>query len=149
VNSLADTPTSAAEPADVVVLTVIQAELFAGLDALGIPESAREKDAAGTIYYRGAIRSALARRDLRVAVTCIGGAGNPNAAAAVRDAIAWCRPAAVLLMGIAAGIRGKVRIGDVVLSERVSPMSPARRSWRRTGRRAWSRGRRSKSCRMR
>ena len=39
--------------------------------------------------------------------------------------IARYHPRAVLLMGIAAGIRGKVRIGDVVLSERVVAYEPA------------------------
>jgi len=51
-------------------------------------------------------------------VTCIGGAGNPGAAAATASAIAQYDPRAVLLMGIAAGLRGKIRIGEVVLSER-------------------------------
>ena len=114
------------EAVDVAILTVIPAELFAALDALGISsESARERSADGTVYYRGAIRSELRHRDYRLVVTCIGGAGNPGAAAATRDVISAYRPRAVLLMGIAAGIRGKVRIGNVVLSERVVAYEPA------------------------
>ncbi|MGK3962278.1 hypothetical protein WMF38_55380 [Sorangium sp. So ce118] len=112
-------------PADVAVLTVIQPELFAALDALGIGPDAYDKDEAGTIYYRGAVRSARARRDYRVVLSCIGAAGNYDSAAATRDIVAWCRPAAVLLVGIAAGIRGKLKIGDVVLSDRVVAYEPA------------------------
>lgn len=112
-------------PADVAVLTVIQPELFAALDALGIGSDAYDKDEAGTIYYRGVVRSARARRDYRVVLSCIGAAGNYDAAAAARDIVAWCKPAAVLLVGIAAGIRGKLKIGDVVLSDRVVAYEPA------------------------
>ncbi|WP_437917250.1 hypothetical protein WME73_24445 [Sorangium sp. So ce302] len=112
-------------PADVAVLTVIQPELFAALDALGFGPDAYDKDEAGTIYYRGAVRSARARRDYRVVLSCIGAAGNYDAAAATRDLVAWCKPAAVLLVGIAAGIRGKLKIGDVVLSDRVVAYEPA------------------------
>ncbi len=110
---------------DVAILTVIPPELFAARDALGIAEDARSKDEAGTVSYRGKVRSALARRDYEVVLTCIGRAGNVLSAAAVQDVIARYRPQAVLLVGIAAGIRGKVRIGEVVLSERVVSYEPA------------------------
>lgn len=104
---------------DVAILTVIPTELFAVLDALGISNSGREKDALGTVYFRGSLRSQLTRRDYNLLVTCIGAAGNYDASAAVHDVIATHRPQVLLLMGIAAGIRGKVRIGEVVLSERI------------------------------
>lgn len=71
------------------------------------------------------MRSELANRDYTVALTCIGGAGNPGAAAATTSAIATYHPRAVLLMGIAAGVRDKVRIGEVVLSDRVVAYEPA------------------------
>lgn len=105
-------------------MTVIDVELGAVLDALALPD--REKDPNdGTVYYRGAIPSQLTRRDYGVVVTCVGAAGNPGAAAAARNLITRYRPRAILLMGIAAGIRGKVRIGDVVFSERVLSYEPA------------------------
>jgi nucleoside phosphorylase len=106
-------------PVDVAVLTVIRPELLAARDALGFSEGGRVKDGDGTVYFRGAVRSELRGRDYSVVLTCVGAAGNPGAAAAVRDVIAAYQPRAVLLMGIAAGVRGKVRIGEVVLSERV------------------------------
>jgi len=114
------------ERADVIVLTVIPAELAAARDALGIPEQgARTKDNDGTVYFHGAVRSALTSGPLRVVLACIGEAGNASAARAAASAIATWKPRAVLLMGIAAGIRGKVRIGEVVLSERVVAYEPA------------------------
>jgi nucleoside phosphorylase len=108
---------------DVAVLTVIPAELEAARAALGL--ATREKGADGTVTFRGAVRSELLQRDYEVVLACIGGAGNPGAAAAAVRIIAAHQPRAVLLMGIAAGVRGKVRIGDVVLSERVVAYEPA------------------------
>src|SRR5262245_45630396 len=118
-------PPAPGGPVDVAVLTVIRPELLAARDALGIAEGSRVKDGDGTVYWRGAVRSALHARDYSVVLTCVGAAGNPGAAAAARDVIAGYRPRAVLLMGIAAGIRGKVKIGEVVLSERVVAYEPA------------------------
>ncbi|MBN1205455.1 MAG: hypothetical protein JXB05_11080 [Myxococcaceae bacterium] len=68
---------------DIAILTVIPPELFAARDALGLAESSRAKDEVGTISYRGKVRSALAKREYEVVLTCIGRAGNPSSAAAV------------------------------------------------------------------
>ncbi|WP_437785789.1 protein kinase domain-containing protein [Sorangium sp. So ce1097] len=113
------------DPVDVIVVTVIQPELRAAVAALGLREADREHDEAGTTYYQGAVRSALSGQEIRIAVTCVGNAGNLDAAAAVRDAIAWGHPRAVLLTGIAAGMRGIVQLGDVVLADRVVSYEPA------------------------
>ncbi|HYO71423.1 MAG TPA: tetratricopeptide repeat protein [Archangium sp.] len=108
-------------PVDIAILTVIPPELYAVRQALGLSETeaARETDETGTISYRGPVRSRLTGRDHEVLLTCIGRAGNNNSAAAVQEVISRHAPRAVLLVGIAAGIRDKVRIGEVVLSERV------------------------------
>ena len=92
---------------------------------LQIDDLDREKDTDGTVYFRGAVRSELTDRDYAIALGCIGGAGNPAAAAAAASAIATYRPHVVLLMGIAAGLRDKVRIDEVVLSDRVVAYEPA------------------------
>lgn len=113
-----------AHGSDVAIMTVIQPELFAALAALGIPDSQREKDAQGTVVFRGSLRSQLTGRDYRLVVTCVGGAGNYDASAAAYDVIARHRPRVLILMGIAAGIQGKVRIGEVVLSERIVAYEP-------------------------
>jgi nucleoside phosphorylase len=111
---------------DVAVLTVIPAELEAARAALAVPDTARIKDEEnGTVYHSAVVRSEIAARDYSILLSCIGGAGNLGSAAAVGDTIAKYRPRAVLLVGIAARIRGKVRIGDVVLSERVVAYEPA------------------------
>lgn len=113
------------EVVDVVILTVIPAELEAARRVLQLDNDSREKDPDGTVYFRGAVRSELARRDYAIVLTCIGSAGNSGAAAAASTAIAKYHPRAVLLMGIAAGIRDKLQIGEVVLSDRVVAYEPA------------------------
>jgi nucleoside phosphorylase len=113
------------QPGEVVILTVIPPELEAARRVLQISDDSREKAPDGTVYFHGAVRSALAKRDYAVTLTCIGGAGNPGTAAATSAAIVRYRPRAVLLMGIAAGVREKIRIGDVVLSDRVVAYEPA------------------------
>lgn len=117
---------------------------------LQIDDLDREKGTDGTVYFRGAVRSALTDRDYTIALGCIGSAGNPGAAAAAASAIATYRPHVVLLMGIAAGLRDKVRIGEVVLSDRVVAYEPAalvRTASGRPAERRNSRGRRSTALR--
>jgi nucleoside phosphorylase len=127
------------EPIDVVILTVIDAELDAARRALEIEDLDRDKAGDGTIYFRGSVRSELNHRSYAIVLTCIGGPGTPGAAAATAGAIARYRPKAVVLMGIAAGVRDKVRIGEVVLSDRVVAYEPAELIRSATGTRAQSR----------
>ena len=110
---------------DIVILTVISAEFEAARRVFQIKDDDRRKAPDGTVYFRGVIRSERAQRDYTLVLTCIGGSGNPGAAAATASAIKAYDPRAVLLMGIAAGLRGKVRIGEVVLSDRVVAYEPA------------------------
>jgi nucleoside phosphorylase len=111
--------------ADVAILTVIPAELRAALATFTIPEAQRKKDEFGTVYHYGQIVSHRSRRSYSVVVGCIGATGNPSAAAAAAEFIQSHQPKAFFLLGIAAGIRGKVKIGEVVFSDRVIAYEPA------------------------
>ena len=114
-------------PADVAILTVIPPELDAARAALGLdPDKGRRKDKfSGTVFLEGSVFSHRSKRDVRVVLSCVGGAGNPAASAAASEIVLRYRPKVVLLMGIAAGMRGKTKIGDVILSERVVAYEPA------------------------
>jgi nucleoside phosphorylase len=106
------------ESVDIGILTVIDPELDAATNALALSE--RDKvELDDTIYLRGTVRSVLRGCDYTVVLAGIGTAGNPSAAALAAQMIERYHPRVMLLMGIAAGVRGKVRIGEVVLSERV------------------------------
>lgn len=111
--------------AHVAVLTVIAAELDAARAALGATDADRIPQADGTVYFRGRVHSELHQGPYEVVLGCIGSAGNPSAAAAAQAILERFRPKALLLVGIAAGVRDKVRIGDVVLSDRVVAYEPA------------------------
>jgi nucleoside phosphorylase len=104
---------------DVAVLTVIGKELEAVRTALALGDDARLKDESGSVFWTGAVHSQLTDRDYSLVVGVVGTAGNPDCAAAAMEMIKEFRPALVVLCGIAAGIRNKVRVGDVVVSERV------------------------------
>lgn len=114
-----------ARHADIAILTVIPPELNAARAALRVEPSARRKDEDGTVYYQGVIHSDLTDREYTFVLGCLGAAGNPNAAAGTAEVVQKYRPSVAILSGIAAGIRGKVKIGQVVYSERVVAYEPS------------------------
>jgi nucleoside phosphorylase len=71
------------------------------------------------------VLSRSSARLIRVAVACLGGAGNVTAAATAAELAQAYKPRLIVMVGIAAGIRDKCRIGDVVFSERVVAYEPA------------------------
>lgn len=113
------------EKAEIAILTVIPTELHAARKAININLRQRVKMPDGTVYYHGAIPTKLLNSSYRIVLTCIGGAGNSGAAATTMAVINHYKPHVVFLVGIAAGIRGKVRIGQVVFSDRVVAYEPA------------------------
>jgi nucleoside phosphorylase len=121
--------------ADVAILTVIPAELHAALAVFDIPETSRQKDGIGTVSYHGQIFSKLGNRSLSVAIGCIGMARNPSAAAAAAEFIQRHQPRVFFLLGIAAGLRGRVKIGEVLFSDRVVAYESS--AFMREGERTW------------
>lgn len=117
---------------EIAVLTVIPEELRWARQALDITDKGRSKK-DGTIYWHGSVRSHISRRYYSIVLTCIGYAGNYDCAAATSDVINEYRPRVVLLTGIAAGLPAKVKIGEVVLSERVVAYEPAAINTREDG----------------
>lgn len=102
-------------------LTVIKAELdalAAVFDAAGAPPTRLPRD-YDTVYIAARLRNHVMGRDLRIVVACIGSAGNPDSSAAATELISLYQPHLLVLSGIAAGLAGKTRIGEVVVSERV------------------------------
>ncbi len=59
----------------------------------------------------------LAKLSYRVAITCIGEAGTAECSGAATSLIYDYRPKIVILVGIAAGLKSKTKIGDVIISE--------------------------------
>ena len=102
---------------DIVVLTVVAPEYTAARKAFRA--RGRSKTSDGTVWYRGAIRSRILRREYSIALVCIGQAGNPSAAVACQKAISTFHPKAMFIVGIGGGYRAKTKIGEVIFSDRV------------------------------
>jgi nucleoside phosphorylase len=110
---------------DVCILTVTPMELHALLKGLNVSVKAPgEKLNSGSFYWRCSVWSRRCKRRLGTVVGCIARAGNPDAAAATTEFIDAFNPSFMMLCGIAAGIRGRIKIGNVVLSTHVVSYEP-------------------------
>lgn len=107
---------------DVAILTVLPVELQAVMAALKIDSRQRIRKNSG-IYFSAVVYSRLLDLDLSVIVGCIGEASQSSAALATTHLITLFRPAFVVLVGIAAGIRNKLKIGDVIVPREVVDVS--------------------------
>ncbi|NNC03211.1 NACHT domain-containing protein [Corallococcus exiguus] len=105
-------------PIDIAILTVIPPELEAARRALRLPKSPHKTE-SGTNYWIGKTRSRRTSLEMSVVLGCIASAGNYDSAAATMEVLQLYKPRIIFLMGIAAGIRGKIKIGEVILSERI------------------------------
>lgn len=100
-------------------LTVIKPEIEALREVLEVAGTVEMLPPDhGTIYLEAHLQNEFYNR-LRVIVACIGSAGNNRSSAAASALIGAHHPSLIVLSGIAAGLRGKTKIGEVVSSERV------------------------------
>lgn len=103
---------------DVAVLSVIPPEFKALQKALNIDLRKRIR-IDGAIYFEGNVYSQLLQQNIRIILGCADDASQANASAMATRMIAEFDPALIVLIGIAAGMRHKVRIGDVVVPREV------------------------------
>lgn len=118
VTGLAESP-AAKQHKDVAIMTVIRPELCGVLRALGRPHDAPEDDRAGPFGYWFADLRCVSGRVLSVVVTMVGRPRNVPCAVAVSQLLSRFDVGLLMLVGIAAGVRAKTRLGDVVYAERV------------------------------
>lgn len=108
-----------AAPTDVLVLTALAVELQAARMAFGIDEQTpASKTSIGQNHWRAQIPTGT-NRLATCTIATFGTAGNVDAAAATASLLAEFKPKLVVMIGIAAGMRSKVALGDVVISDRV------------------------------
>lgn len=108
--------------ADVAVQTVIGPELRAALQALGFGDS-NKTSRDGSYVWEGELESHMPQGKLSVVVYCQGSPGNQAASTAATQMIERYQPSFMLLSGIAAGRRGKVKIGDVAIPRAVADLT--------------------------
>lgn len=128
----------AGQNCDIGILTVISEELHAVRRVFGASLQS-EKHRDGTIYLHGRVMSAVSRKDCAVTIAAFGRPGNPISAASTATFIERFHPKVLLLVGIAAGVKGRVKIGTVVLAEKIVAYEPA--AVVRKGGKTWEEGR--------
>jgi nucleoside phosphorylase len=98
---------------DVAIQVVIGRELQAVQTHFAVDPRRDQLPVDGAVFHRGRYCSE-STGDVSVVIYCQGNAGNDAAAVAAERLIARWHPKAIFLLGIAAGRRGKCKIGDVV-----------------------------------
>jgi nucleoside phosphorylase len=110
----------------VLVVTALPIELEAAREALGFAqESAPMRSRSGTSIWRGTLPSTSRAHDMTAGLCCLGSAGNLGASAVVAELVGELSPQLVVMVGIAAGMRKKRRLGEVVVHEEVVAYEPA------------------------
>lgn len=105
---------------DVGIITIVPTEVEALFDTLAISRERYEPVESPLRYWRASYRSTYSRRSLSIVVSILGGeAGNTEAAIATAHFLRDWYPKLMCLVGLAAGIEGKMRIGDVVIPNKV------------------------------
>lgn len=106
-------------PPDVLVLTALDVELAAAKQAFGIAEDAEYTTTENGLHIWKVPVTKRGGKAVSCAVACFAGAGNVDAASVTSMLLAELKPANVMMLGIAAGLRDKCALGEVVLAERV------------------------------
>ena len=106
-------------PPDVLVLTALDVELAAAKQAFGIAEDAEHATTENGLHVWKASVTKPGGKTASCVVACFAGAGNIDAASLTTMLLGELRPKNVMLLGIAAGLRDKCSLGEVVLAERI------------------------------
>ena len=112
-------------PVDFAIITALPVELEAVRSKLNNPRLLKERDSTIT-YYRGQVPIPGTERFYEVVVTGQFTMGNIDAGITTTKTLERWKPRNVLLVGIAGGVKGKVKLGDVVVTEFVDYYEPAK-----------------------
>lgn len=108
-----------AMPPDVLVLTALDVELAAAKHAFGIAEDAEHTTTENGLHVWKVPVTKRGGKTVNCVVACFAGAGNVDAASVTTMLLVELRPDNVMMLGIAAGLRDKCALGEVVLAERI------------------------------
>jgi nucleoside phosphorylase len=108
-----------AAPTDVLILTALAVELKAARLAFGIEENTPASSTnIGQDHWRAQVTTTSGSTTI-CTIASFGMAGNVGAATITATLLSEFKPKLVIMLGIAAGMREKVALGDVVISDRV------------------------------
>lgn len=94
-------------------------ELAAAKQAFGIAEDAEHTTTENGLHIWKTPVSKRSGKTASCVLACFAGAGNVDAASVTSMLLGELRPANVMMLGIAAGLRDKCALGEVVIAERV------------------------------
>lgn len=114
----AEREAAASRTPDVLILTALPVELAAAKLAFGIQDGTPHHRSINGIHFWTTVAEKPGG-PISCAIASLGSAGNVNAASITTQLLSELKPKKVLMMGIAAGMRGKMVLGEVVVSERV------------------------------
>ncbi len=112
-----------AKPIDVLFVTALAVELEALRIALGLGDQIQVRTPSGTKVNRAGLKTRHSG-DVVIGACCLGAAGNVGASSVVSELLRELAPRLVVMVGIAAGMRGKRRLGEVVFAEEVVAYEP-------------------------
>ena len=118
-NNLQNDSARTDECVDFLIITALPIERDAVLGQL--PHARPVQEDNFLTYYRAKLETdaGSGRRNPVVAVTMIGRAGNVHAAVRTTQCLQRLRPRSVLMVGIAGGVKERVHLGDIVVSEQI------------------------------
>lgn len=106
-------------PPDVLILTALPVELSAAKQGLDISEEVQPFQTKIGIHFWKTILVQKNKRCLSCALACFAGPGNVDASSITSNLLSELNPNYVIMLGIAAGMREKCALGEVILSERI------------------------------
>lgn len=114
------------DPVDFLIVTALSEERDAIIDLLGACRQIRINESL--ICYITHLAVQGVQNNYTIAVTMLSQMGNVEAGIHTTRAINVLKPRCVLMVGIAAGIKGKVELGDVIVSTEVIYYEQAKRT---------------------
>ena len=105
---------------DVGIVTIIPTEIESLFKIMNISEQNLVKINSPFLYYRSTLFSEQCGREISVVVSFINGdAGNVEASICTTHFLQNWHPKLMCMVGISAGIEGKIKIGDVVTPSKI------------------------------
>ncbi len=111
-------------PIDFLIITALREERDAVLGLLGAVRKVQHE--GSPTYYLASVPAYAQDGSYEVAVTMLNDMGNVESAQHTTRALQDLTPDYVLMVGIAGGIRGKVKLGDVIVAKQIWYYEPAK-----------------------
>lgn len=105
---------------DVGIITIIPTEIESLFNILNISEQDMLKVNSPFLYYKSKVYSEQCKKEISLVISFVNGeAGNVEAAICTAHFLQNWNPKIMCMVGISAGIEGKVKIGDVVIPSKI------------------------------